>query len=278
MVRLFVAGMIAAVALLGCSGSTPGSKTGNATLAEFGGKRITRADFESYLKFKRINPASDEQRKELQDSYVEREALALAIEKHGALDRAAIQAELNEFRKEMLISRYFEKYLAEHVTDASVQNYYNTHTQEFAESRVHVAHILVRTQRTMGDTEKQAKLTTAQAAASALKAGKDFTEVAAQYSEDAVSAKKGGDLGWVKKGAIDSGFSDKVFAMKPGETSEPFETPFGYHIVKVIEGPVDATRPLDAVSGDIRYRLRNEAKQAELGRLVSSTGGKKKES
>lgn len=69
MVRLLLAVVVTAVAFFGCSGTTPWSKGGNTTLADFGGKRITLADFESYLvavlqflalrvKFTRLNPAS----------------------------------------------------------------------------------------------------------------------------------------------------------------------------------------------------------------------------
>ena len=54
-----------------------------------------------------------------------------------------------------------------------------------------------------------------------------------------------------------------------GEISEPIETPFGFHILKVLEGPLVVTQPLDAVKGDIRYQLRNKAKDAELKRLVA---------
>ena len=49
--------------------------------------------------------------------------------------------------------------------------------------------------------------------------------------------------------------------------SEPFETPFGFHVVKLIDGPKVVKRPFDAVAGDIRYQLRNKAKQAEIERL-----------
>ena len=112
----------------------------------------------------------------------------------------------------------------------------------------------------MSETERKAKLTTAQEAYSKIKKGEDFAKVVSNYSEDYISAKKQGDLGWLKKGAIDPRFSEQLPA---------FETAFGYHIVKLIEGPKVVTRPFDAVKGDIRYQLRNKAKDAELKRLTS---------
>jgi peptidyl-prolyl cis-trans isomerase C len=57
--------------------------------------------------------------------------------------------------------------------------------------------------------------------------------------------------------------------------SEPFLTTFGYHIVKVLDEPRVVTRPFEAVKGDIRYKLRNQAKQAELERLKKQVNIKK---
>lgn len=238
-------------------------------IADINGKAITQEQFDAYVKFKRI-PVRDEKKLEaLFEQYLEREALAAVIEKSDALDKALIEAELNEFRKEMLISRYFESYLRDKVNDQSVQNYYASNADKYEERKVHVTHILLRTSRNMGETERKAKLTAAQEAYSKLQTGMNFEEAAKTYSEDTVSAKKGGDLGWLKEGSIDKKFSDTVFNMKPGEISEIIETPFGFHIIKLVEGPMTTKRPLEVVKGDIRYQLRNQAKEAELERLLS---------
>jgi peptidyl-prolyl cis-trans isomerase C len=128
----------------------------------------------------------------------------------------------------------------------------------------------------MSENERKAKLTTAQEAYSKLKAGAAFDEIAKSYSEDTVSGKKGGDLGWMAEGAVDKRFSDKIFSTKQGEVSEPFETGFGFHIVKVLEGPMVIKEPFDTVKGRIRYQLRTEAKDAEMQRLVSDVDIEKK--
>lgn len=265
-----------ALGLAGC-GSGSGDGEHSPQLAMVNDKPITQDEFAAYLKFKRA-PAGDEKRRQmLLDQYLEREALAAAIEKADLLDKELIAAELNEFRKEMLISRYFEKFLSDKVTEQAVQNYYNTHAADYEQRMAHGAHILIRTNKAMSETERQVKLTTAQEAYSRIRAGADFGEVARDYSEDKVSAKKGGDLGWLKEGSIDARFSKTLFELKPGEVSEPFETPFGFHVVKLIEGPKVVKRPLSAVAGDIRYQLRNKAKQAELERLVGEVKVEKKE-
>jgi len=238
-------------------------------IASVNGHDITKSEFDAYLKFKRLPGEDAKRKKAVLEKYVQREAMASVIEQSKLLDPAQIKVELNEFRKEMLISRYFEKFLREKVTEQAVQNYYAAHAKDYEEHKAHVAHILFRTNSGMDEIEKKAKLTAAQEAYAKVKSGKDFAAVAKAYSEDKISGKKGGDLGWLKQGAIDSHFSEKIFAMKKDEISEPFETAFGYHIVKLLDGPAIVKRPFDAVKGDIRYQLRNQAKEAELKSMMS---------
>jgi len=270
--------VLASALVYGCSGnhSSQSAKSPSDVLALVDGKKVTRGEFDAYAKFKRL-PLNDEKKaQEFLDQYLQRLTLVSAIEKSAKLDRAALDVEFNEFKREMMISRYFEKHLADAVSDDAVKNFYNSNAQKYEQRKVHVAHILLRTHTNMSATEKQAKLTAAQAAFSAVKSGKDFAKVASDFSEDTLSGKKGGDLGWVKEGAIDSKFSAQVFAMKPGDVSEPFETAFGFHIVKLLEGPATARQPLEAVTGDIRYQLRNQAKDTEVKRLGTLVNFEKK--
>jgi peptidyl-prolyl cis-trans isomerase C len=246
------------------------SSSENSTLATINGREIQANEFSAYLRFKRI-PEQDESRKtRALDILIEREALAQQIAQSGELDQQLVQAELDEFRRQMLISRYFENYLKDAVTDESIANFYSTHADRYQSESVHVAHILIRVSPEMGEVERQAKLSTAHEAYSKLQQGQPFDEVAAAYSEDRLSAEKGGDLGWLQQGAVGPTFSKTVFDLEAGSVSEPFLTPFGFHIVKVIEGPQTVTKPLEAVEGDIRYELRNEAKKAERERLLNS--------
>ncbi|WP_181919546.1 peptidylprolyl isomerase [Alkalilimnicola ehrlichii] len=237
-------------------------------VARIGDKTISEAEFSAHLDFKRI-PADDARRREAAlQQYVEREALATVIEQSDVLDRAAIQAELNEFRQEMLISRYFQAFLNDRVTEEAIESYYLNNADNYQHRQVRVAHILQRTHSGMDESERQAKLTTLQEAYSKLRAGADFAELVQQYSEDQVSAAKGGDLGWLREGTISTRFSEVAFNTPAGELSEPFETPFGFHIVKVLESPMTVKQPLEAVRGNIRHQLRNQAREAELERLL----------
>ncbi len=61
-----------------------------------------------------------------------------------------------------------------------------------------------------------------------------FEEMAKIYSEDG-SRDQGGDLDWSKRGSMVPEFEAVVFKLKPGEISKPFESRFGYHIVKLVD-------------------------------------------
>lgn len=268
---LLVAGsvvvLVAVVALFALK-KHGGSSRGD--LAEVGPRAITDEEFAAYLRFKHQVPRNRDQARAALDEYLSREALAEAIRETGSLDNTAVQAELREFEKEMLISRYFEQYLRTAVTDQAIQSYYNAHASEYEERKVHVAHILVRTNRRMSDEERRAASARMQDAVAQLRSGRDFAEVARLLSEDRTSSERGGDLGFIREGAIDARFSEVAFRTATGQVSEPFETPFGLHVIKVLEAPQTVRRPLAAVEGDIRYRLRNQAKQAEIERLRRS--------
>lgn len=86
--------------------------------------------------------------------------------------------------------------------------------------------------RTLEDAKKEAENILKEAR----KEGADFAALAEKYSEDEGSKEKGGDVGWVNKDtAFVEPFKDKALAMKPGEISEPVESPYGYHLIKVEE-------------------------------------------
>ncbi|HSX42354.1 MAG TPA: peptidylprolyl isomerase [Candidatus Saccharimonadales bacterium] len=93
--------------------------------------------------------------------------------------------------------------------------------------RVHVRHILV--------TTPQA----AAAAESALKGGTSFADAAKQFSQDAQTKDKGGDLGIWAKGElaaqIAQNFEDAAFSLPVNQLSDPIQTKFGYHIIQVTE-------------------------------------------
>ena len=65
--------------------------------------------------------------------------------------------------------------------------------------------------------------------------GEDFAELARAHSEDKSSAAKGGDLGWVNPGQTVPEFERAMNELELDELSEPVETPFGLHLIQVLD-------------------------------------------
>ena len=72
--------------------------------------------------------------------------------------------------------------------------------------------------------------------------GANFEDLARLNSTDTGTAPNGGDLGWFTRNMMVDPFAEVAFALQPGQISEPFETEFGWHIVKVYEHAAD--RPM----------------------------------
>ena len=96
--------------------------------------------------------------------------------------------------------------------------------------QVHAAHILV-------DTKDLADTIYGE-----LQGGANFEETAKQQSNDTATAENGGDLGWFTRGQMVKPFEDVAFSLQPGQISQPFQTQYGWHIIKVYE--VDQNRAM----------------------------------
>jgi len=97
--------------------------------------------------------------------------------------------------------------------------------------QTHVRHILLRAREGLSDADARNRL---QRLRERIAAGADFAEAARINSEDA-SASKGGDLGWVAAGDTVPEFERVMNQLKDGEVSQPVQTPFGWHLVQVME-------------------------------------------
>ena len=98
--------------------------------------------------------------------------------------------------------------------------------------------------------------------------GRNFGEAAKQYSEDAGSKDKAGDLGWNARQNWAPTFASAAFALKPGEMSQPIETQLGYHLIQLAETKPAEKKELASVQHEIaRILLKKElAQKAALQR------------
>jgi peptidyl-prolyl cis-trans isomerase SurA len=114
----------------------------------------------------------------------------------------------------------------------------------------HARHILVRTDGNAADDAK-AKAT-ADTLRARLAGGADFAALARSNSEDPNSAPRGGDLGWFVQDGYGDDFGKHMAALKPDETSQPFRTNAGWHIVQLL-----GTRETDVGTQTRREQIRD---------------------
>ncbi len=122
--------------------------------------------------------------------------------------------------------------------------------------QTHARHILIRPNEVVGEDEAIRRLREIK---QRVEAGTgDFAELARQYSVDG-SAGRGGDLGWIYPGDTVPEFERAMNALAPGALSEPIRTPFGVHLIQVVERRTDESSP---------DRLRQQARQALRERRI----------
>ncbi|MBI5861551.1 MAG: peptidylprolyl isomerase [Rhodocyclales bacterium] len=97
--------------------------------------------------------------------------------------------------------------------------------------QTHARHILIKVNELVSEAEAQHKLV---ALKERLDNGADFAELARLYSND-LSAAKGGDLGWLYPGDTVPEFEKAMDALKINEVSQPVQSPFGFHLIQVLE-------------------------------------------
>jgi peptidyl-prolyl cis-trans isomerase D len=138
---------------------------------------------------------------------------------------------------------------------------------ELPEKR-HARHILV-----TGKNDASA-LASAQQVLAQVKAGKDFGELAKQYSQDPGSAKNGGDLGWAERSSFVKPFSDALFAMKVGDVAGPVKTQFGYHIIRLDEIQAGKSKSFEEARPDLEAQVRRDHATDRFGEIQEQLQGK----
>jgi peptidyl-prolyl cis-trans isomerase SurA len=94
-------------------------------------------------------------------------------------------------------------------------------------------------------------------------AGEPFEDLARQYSIDPGSKEQGGDLGWFRRGAMVAEFEEAAFSLIEGQISEPVQTAYGFHIIKL-----ERRR-----AGEVRARhILLQAQVSEADQAVASLG------
>jgi peptidyl-prolyl cis-trans isomerase D len=128
--------------------------------------------------------------------------------------------------------------------------------------RRHAHHILIASTKDDAADRKLADDVYAQA-----KSGKDFGELAKQYSKDPGSAQRGGDLDWADRTSFVAPFSDALFSMSVGEIHPPVKTQYGYHIIRLDEVQAGKTKTFEEARPEIEAEQRRNHATDRFGEV-----------
>ncbi len=143
------------------------------------------------------------------------------------------------------------------VSSKEIEDYYQNNQEKFGQpKRVKVRHILIRADAKDAEASAKAKQK-AESIQKEAAGGKDFSQLAKQYSEDPGTKDRGGEIGFITKGMVVPEFEQAAFSMKVGEISPVIQTPYGFHILKVDDIQEARTEPLEKVKDQIDALLRN---------------------
>ena len=101
-----------------------------------------------------------------------------------------------------------------------------------------------------------------------IEGGADFADLARARSTGP-SGPRGGDLGFFGEGMMVPPFQEAVEALSPGEVSEPVETQFGWHVIRLEETRQSEAQPFEALAPEIAEELQREAVADHLAELTA---------
>jgi len=139
------------------------------------------------------------------------------------------------------------------LTDKEMKDYYDQHQDEFKRpEQVQARHILIKVDDHRSDTQAKQEI---EKIRQRLAGGADFAKVAGEVSEDTASKVKGGDLGRFGRGQMVKEFEDAAFSAKVGALAGPVKSPFGYHLIQVLDKQPASVVPFEEAKNQIRARL-----------------------
>lgn len=204
------------------------------------GLRITRDDLEQALiilppaEQERIRGDAERIKALLRQIYLERRMLAVA-EEQGLLKDPQLQARLFQVRVDEIaaaLRAHVEAGMPPPDLTALARERYATQRAELTDKETYrVAHIL---RKVNCECEREAQWALISDLKARIAAGEDFATLAATYSQDS-SATSGGELGgWTSADKLVGPFAKALVALGEGQVSEPVETKFGFHLIRLL--------------------------------------------
>ncbi len=143
----------------------------------------------------------------------------------------------DDIREQMLAARMRSKILEDiQVTPSEVKAFFDKLSRDslpYFDATMELQQIVMKPR--VSDFQQKAAREKAEGILARIKSGESFELLASLYSEDLASAQDGGLLDWAPRGTYVKDFEAAAFKLKANEVSELVQTPFGYHIIQMIE-------------------------------------------
>jgi peptidyl-prolyl cis-trans isomerase C len=215
-------------------------------LARVDGTLIRRSDVEreavSRAEGGEAEPAApgSEAFNDLLDELIDQRLLAMEARRRGLDQSEEAQRRLALAEERILGNVLVETALADAVNEETIERIYQEQVQLIPlGEEVRARHILV-------DTREEVD-----AIKALIDAGQDFAALAVRMSQDQATRLQGGDLGYFSRDGVLPAFGAVAFATREGETSEPFQTEFGWHILQVVDRRREPPPSLEALRPNI---------------------------
>jgi len=189
------------------------------------------------------------------DDVIDSRLAAAAGNDAGLTNNPEVLAQMSIAAQRVLAEAYITTELRKVVTEEEVQKAYQLFiSDESAREEIKARHILVA-------SEAEAKAIIAE-----LNSGADFVSLAKEKSTGP-SGPNGGDLGYFARGAMVPSFENAAFALSVGShSSEPVQTQFGWHIIKLEDKKTAEAPPIETLRGQLQANLANQA----LSRIIET--------
>lgn len=149
-----------------------------------------------------------------------------------------IKLELRDQVREQLLGREMQSTIVKNIsiTPAEVRRFFNkipADSLPYYNSDVEIAQIVKIAK--VSDSQKEATRAMLNDLRRRILDGENFNALARQYSEDPSASYNGGEMGYVGRGSMVPQYEGTAFRMKRGDLSAPFESPFGFHILQLLD-------------------------------------------
>ncbi len=205
-------------------------------------------------------PDTPDLRNIVREDLVNLEVLSQEAVKKNLENQPDVVQQLELARQSVLVNAYVQDYMKTHpISDGTISQEYTKLRNSLGDKEYNVRHILV-------ENEADAK-----AVAAKLKKGGNFEKLAETNSKDAGSKGRGGDLGWIATGNIATTlvkpFGDALLKLKKGQISDPVQSQFGWHIIKLEDIRDIKVAPLAEVKPQIAQKLQQQVVQKLVAEL-----------